>query len=69
MNADIFTSLNTALFSKSDWFLPQYKSTCCDQVVFRLTMSLLAQTLPLCVGTVETTKSFRTWSKSVAHVC
>lgn len=37
MTADIFTSLNSALFSKNDWFVPQYKSTC-DQIVFRLTM-------------------------------
>jgi len=38
MNADIFTSLNTALFSKSDWFVPQYKSACCDPIVFGLTV-------------------------------
>jgi len=38
MNADIFTSLNTALFSKSDWFVPQYKSACCNEIVFGLTV-------------------------------
>jgi len=34
-----------------------------------MTVSLLAQTLPLYISTVETAKSFTTWSKSVAHVC